>query len=316
MIKAFFILIFLQPLISYSQDYYSAQFSEYLDESKNIIKTFVDIKIDSIRIQFEYYTPDHNNPTLLKSVAYGIQKTSLSKNKEDVIILASGMNIIVKRKSEKTSEVKMVYFGRTIEHYKLHNQFFIPKPVITKPKNTNLIYKIQNPQFDFISLEEPTIIDFSFYGISLDLLELRSNNSEVKLGFNSAIVSHPTDSICNLQLYNKKNDSLLYEKSFLVVSGVKSIDVKSTFKDSIWSGGDISTRGFHRLFPNRINILHITNWKEVMETYNFEVTNAKIISFEQGELKIIPSGTDIVEISVIDKKNGLFFSQSQYAVIK
>lgn len=303
------------PLSSFSQDYYNSQFSDYIEEDGNIIKSFVDIKIDSNRIQIEYYTQNYNNPKLLKSITFGITTTSIIENTEDVKILVSGRSFILRHKDEKDSEIEMIYYGRIIKHFKNHTQFEIIKPIIKIPENPKPIFEIQNPQFDFVLLNEQTRISFSYHGISLDRLELRSANSEIDSKYGSAIISKPKDSICNLQLYIRDNDSLLYQKSLVVINENRPINVANTLNDSIWYGGNIS-RNSRTLLLNKTNILHVTNWKKLIDRYSFEVKNAKILSFEKGVLKIIPTSRENVEIIVIEITSGELYFKTQYSVIK
>ena len=315
MTKYLLSIIAFLSFTAYSQESRTLQFGNYKTEKNKLTDVFVQIEIDSSRLEIGYYSSDKKNAELLKWHSYNVDSIANSSDNSRYSVFCGPFEFKFQQKKNEGLSGEKIYFNRVIQSYINPNKFKIDVSNNLNTTNSNPFLLIENPQFDFLLKNEVNNVHYSQYGIPLTEIEVQGNNCKIENKFGSAGISNFEDSLITLSLVNKNDGTIYYEKLFKIQESTKPLLVPENYFDLKFDGGTITTKNCRQLLVNKTNLLYISNWESVTKEFEIQVENAENLGYRNGILKVLPKKKEKVKIIITEKDTGYTIVSSEFAVV-
>jgi hypothetical protein len=299
----------------YSQESRTLQFGNYKTEKNELTDVFVQIEIDSSRLEIGYYSSDKKNAELLKWHSYNVDFITNSSDNSMYSVFCGPFEFKFQQNKNGGLSGEKIYFDRVIQSYINPNKFKIDDSNDLKTTNSNPFLLIENPQFDFFLKNEVNNVNYSQYGVPITEIEVQGNNCKIENKFGSASISNFEDSLVTLALVNKTDGTIYYEKLFKIQESTEPLLVPKNYFDLEFDGGSITTKNSRQLLINKTNLLYIANWESVTKEFEIQIENAENLGYRNGILKVLPKKKGKVKIIITEKDTGYTIVSSEFAVV-
>jgi hypothetical protein len=308
-----FLLLFFS-IKGTAQQSKTLQFESYSLENKDVVKSFVQVNIDSNRLEIGIYTSNKKAAKILKWKSLNVDSISHSNNNEMYSIFCGPFEY---RFETNKSEINgyEIYYDRTLRTFNHTIEFKIDDSNSNFSYAQNPFLIIKNPQFDYFVKGKINSVSFSQNGIPISDLEIRCDSCIIESKFGIANISEFSDYTVTLYLVNKKDETVYYTKQFVVKNTDSELPVTKKYFDLEFDGGSIYTQKRNTLIAGKTNFLYLANWECITTKFTIEIENGQNMGYRNGILSVKPNNDKKVKVIINEKETGYSIVSSEFIVV-